>query len=242
MQGIINKFVTSVIKGKKVAAEGTLQVTFEVSESVSFKPGQYVFVKLPKLLYPDDRGGKRQFSINNPPSQSKILTITTRLSDSGFKKTLNELPIGSEVELGPIAGVFTLPEDTSEPLVFIAGGIGITPFMSMLSYIEETGKPYQITLVYSNRNQASSAYLKELGELTYTLPNLKLILTMTEDNTWAGEKRIIDAKLIKEYFPNLNDNMYMVVGPPAMVEGVEKALIEAGVNEENIETENFTGY
>lgn len=227
---------------KKEVAEGTSQVTFEVIKPVIFKPGQYVFVNLPKLHYPDERGARRQFSINNSPNHPNHLTITTRLSESGFKKTLNELSVGSEVELGPIAGVFILPEDTSKPLVLIAGGIGITPFLSMLSYIKEEALPYNVTLLYSNRNQASSAYLNELEELADTLPNLKLILTMTEDNLWTGEKRMINSAFVKEYFPNLNDNLYMVVGPPTMVEAVEKVLKEVGVEEDNIETENFTGY
>ena len=230
------------IVNKKVVAEGTLQVTFALSEPVSFKSGQYVFVRLLKLLYPDDRGGRRQFSINNPPSQSSILTITTRLSESGFKKTLNELPIGSEVELGPIAGVFTLPQDMSKPLVFMAGGIGITPFLSMLEYIKGQNLSYKITLVYSNRNQASSAYLPHLQELAKSLPNYKLILTMTDDNNWQGERRKIDAGFITEYFPNFNDYGYMAVGPPGFVEAAEKSLIEAGVVQENIKTENFSGY
>ncbi len=228
------------IKNKEFVAVGTLRVTFELNQSVSFKPGQYVFVNLPKLNYPDERGSKRQFSINNSPSQSNILTITTRISNSGFKKTLQELPEGSEVELGPIAGIFTLPENPLKPLVFIAGGIGITPFLSMLEFIKETRKPYQITLLYSNRNQSSTPFLEYLQQ--FTIPDFKLILTMTDDSNWKREKRIINSEFIKEYFPDVNSNLYMVVGPPAMVEGVENALIKAGVREENIIKENFTGY
>src|SRR3989344_6943178 len=91
---------------KKEVAEGTLQVTFEVSEDFTFKPGQYIFLTLPKLNYPDERGPSRQFSICNDPSEKNQIIITTRMSESGFKKTLNELPIGSDVELGPIAGAF----------------------------------------------------------------------------------------------------------------------------------------
>ena len=91
---------------------------FEVSEPFTFKAGQYVFVNLPKLNYPDDRGPRRQFSIVNSPNQKGIIVVTTRLSDSGFKKTLNELPIGTEVELGPVAGVIvgvTEPDGVDSP-------------------------------------------------------------------------------------------------------------------------------
>ncbi len=230
------------ITDKKEVAKGTLSVTFEVNEPFTFKPGQYVFVTLPKLNYPDDRGPRRQFSINNSPNQKGIITITTRLSDSGFKKTLNELLIGTEVQLGPIAGIFTLPENITKPLSFIAGGIGITPFMSMLRYISEEALPYQITLVYSNRDQSSSAYLREIQSLAKLISNFKLILTMTEDSNWAGEKRKVDANFIKEYFPEVNANLYMVVGPPGMVGAVVESLRKAGIEEENINVERFTGY
>lgn len=217
-------------------------VTFQVQEPFSFIAGQYCFVILPNLLYPDDRGGKRHFSIVNSPNQKGIITIATRLRDSGFKKTLNELPIGSEVSLGPIAGAFTLPDNTQRPLVFIAGGIGITPYMSMLWYIKEESLPYKITLVYSNRNQSSTAFLEELQNYPLPPTTYNLILTMTDDPNWQGERRKVDAKFIKEYFPNVNANFYYVVGPPAMVDPVQRSLLEAGVDISNIKIENFTGY
>lgn len=230
------------IINKKEIATGTLQVTFQVSENFSFLPGQYVFVQLINPPYPDERGNRRHFSIVNSPDEKGIITIATRLRDSGFKKSLKELPPGSTVELGLISGSFTLLEDTSKPLVFIAGGIGITPYISMLRYVSERKLPYDITLVYSNRDQASTSYLEELQNYQLPITNYQLILTMTEDPTWAGEKRRIDAGFIKEYFPDLNSNTYFVVGPPPMVEAVQKALLEAGIGIENINSENFSGY
>ncbi len=230
------------ISDKKELAQNTLQVTFKLNQQVDFKPGQYIFVTLPQLKFPDDRGTKRMFSINNDPSVIDHITITTRLSDSGFKKTLNELPLGTDVELGPIAGAFVLPDETVKPLVLIAGGIGITPFMSMLRHIAKEKLPYQITLIYSNRNQASAAYMDEISNFQFLISNFKLILTMTDDPSWMGEKRKIDSKFIKEYFPNFNAYLYMVVGPPGMVSALEKALLDAGVFPENIKKENFTGY
>lgn len=221
--------MTGKITDKKEIATGTLQVTFQVSENFSFLPGQYVLVR---LINPPDQ---RYFSIVNSPDEKGIITIATRMRDSDFKKALKELPLGSTVELGPISGSFVLPEDTSRPLIFIAGGIGITPYISMLRFVNERKMPYDITLVYSNRDQAGTAYLEEVKKF-------KSILTMTEDPAWAGEKRRIDASFIKEYFPDLNSNTYFVVGPPPMVEAVQKALLEAGVEINNIKIENFTGY
>ena len=227
---------------KREVAKGTLQVTFKIDEPFSFIAGQYCFITLPNLLYPDDRGGKRHFSIVNSPNQKGIITIATRIRDSGFKKTLNELPLGNEANLGPIAGAFTLPQDFKRSLVFIAGGIGITPFMSMLRYISEENPPYHITLIYSNRDKGSTAFLEELKLLATKLTNYKLILTMTEDPNWEGEKRRVDVAFIKDYFPDVNSYSYFVVGPPPMVDAVQRALLEAGVDITNIKIENFTGY
>lgn len=230
------------IKSKEEVAKDTLKVVFEVKEKFTFKAGQYCFVTLGHLNYPDERGEKRQFSIVNSPNEKGIITITTRLSESGFKKTLQELPIGSEVQLGPIAGVFVLPGHSEKPLVFIAGGIGITPFISMLRYVSEEKLPYNVTLIYSNRDQSSTAYLEEVQNYPLPTTNYQLILTMTNDPNWNHEKRMVDASFIKDYFPEVNAQYYMVVGPPGMVEAVKKALFDAGVNQDNIRAENFTGY
>lgn len=212
---------------KKEMATSTLQVTFQINEHFSFKPGQYISVTLANT--------KKYFSIVNSPDKKGIISIATRLRDSDFKKALKKLPIGTRVELGSIFGSFVLPKESSRPLVFIAGGIGITPYISMLRYVAERKLPYKITLIYSNKNKASTVFLQEVENFKFKISNFKLLL-------WQGEKRKIDAGFIKEYFPSINSYNYFVVGPPAMVEAVQKALLEAGVDIENIEIENFTGY
>lgn len=232
----------AILKSKEEIAKGTLMVTLVLDEKPEFKAGQYFFLTLPKLFYPDERGLRRHFSIISSPNEKGILAMATRLSDSGFKKTLQELPIGSEVEAGPIAGVFVLPESFNQPLVFIAGGIGITPFMSMLRYAQEEKLPANITLIYSNRNQAATAFLKELQDLSKKIPNLKLVLTMTEDENWQGENRMVDASFIKDYTSNLQNPYFFVVGPPPMTDAVLGELKEIGVEDQNIKIEKFTGY
>lgn len=231
------------IQDKKAITKGTLQVTFEIGdEQFTFKPGQYAFITLVNPKYPDERSNKRHFSIVNSPNQKGIITIATRIRDSGFKKSLQELPNNSAVEIGPIAGGFILPMDNNRPLVFIAGGIGITPFISMLRYVSEKKLPYNITLIYSNRDKDSTAYLEELQNYHLPTTNYQLILTMTEDAAWNGENRRVDTQFIKDYTKDLQNPFYFVVGPPAMVDAIQKALLEAGVGPENINIENFTGY
>lgn len=232
------------IKEKKEAALKTLYVIYEVlGKGEDFTPGQYFFVTLPKLHYPDEKGNKRHFSIVNSPNEKGILSNATRLRDSGFKKTLNELKIGDVVEVGPIAGSFVLPEGSKRPLVFIAGGIGITPFMSMLKFATEEKLPYKITLIYSNRDQSSTAFLEDLQNLSKNNPNIQIVFTMTQDDTWQGEKRRVDSQFIKEYTGSLKKPLYYIAGPPEMVQATINGLHEAaGVNQEDIKEENFSGY
>jgi ferredoxin-NADP reductase len=205
-------------------------------------PGQFALISLTNPPYQDDKGSDRYFSINNSPSQNQKITITTRLSDSAFKKSLNEMPLGTELEIKSIDGNFILPRDQIKPLTFITGGIGITPFMSMLRYIRENDLSYSLTMFYFNRTQASTAFLSELQKLSQEIKNFHLILIMTDDETWPGEKEKVTTELIKKYLPNWTDNTFMMAGPPGMVEGVSKTLSEMDIKKENIITESFTGY
>jgi ferredoxin-NADP reductase len=232
------------IKEKREVAKGTLLVTFDLlGEEVDFTPGQYFFVTLPDVGYEDERGLRRHITVVTSPNQKGVLGFATRMRESAFKRSLSELPVGAEVEVEPPKGTFALPEDASRPLVFVAGGIGITVFRSMLRYIQEERLPYRLTLIYSNRDRDSTAFLDELRELENEIPNLRLILTMTQDPDWEGETRKIDSDFFKDYLvEDLNQYTFLVAGPPAMTEGMQKALAEAGVKEENVIAERYSGY
>jgi ferredoxin-NADP reductase len=234
----------ATIKEKQEVAKETLLVTFDLhGEEIEFVPGQYFFVNLPDVGHQDERGLRRHITVVTSPNEKGVLGLATRLRDSAFKRTLRELPVGAEVDVEPPKGKFVLPDDTSRPLVFVAGGIGITVFRSMLRFIREEGLPYRVTLIYSCRDRASAAFLDELQELERELPNFRLILTMTDDPGWEGETRRIDAEFFKSYLgENLNDYTFMVAGPPGMVEGMQSALAEAGVEEENAIASRFSGY
>jgi len=236
--------VRALIKEKQEVAKGTLLVTFDLlGEEVDFRPGQYFFVTLPGAGHEDDKGLRRHISVVTSPNERGVLGLATRIRDSAFKRTLAELPVGTEVDVEPPKGQFALPEETSRPLVFVAGGIGITVFRSMLRYIREDRLPYRVTLIYSNRDRESTAFLDELRELERELPDFRLVLTMTEDAGWDGEARRIDAGFIEEYLgEGLNGFTFMVAGPPGMTEGVQQALEEAGVEEENLIAQRFSGY
>jgi ferredoxin-NADP reductase len=234
----------ATIKEKREVAKGTLLVTFDLlGEEVDFMPGQYFFVTLPDSGYQDEKGLRRHISVVTSPNDKGVLGLATRMRDTAFKRTLAELEVGSEVDVEPPKGKFVLPDDTSRPLVFIAGGIGITVFRSMLRYIAEEQLPYRVTLIYSNRDRESTAFLDELVELERELAGFRLVLTMTDDPGWDGESRKIDARFFEEYLEgDLNQYTFLVAGPPGMTEAMEKVLGEAGVKEENVIAEGYTGY
>jgi ferredoxin-NADP reductase len=232
------------IKEKRKVAKGTLLVTFDLlGEEVDFAPGQYFFVTLPDVGYQDDKGLRRHITVVTSPNEKGVLGFATRMRDSAFKRSLGELQVGAEVKVEPPKGTFALPEDASRPLVFVAGGIGITVFRSMLRYIQEERLPYRVTLIYSNRDRESTAFLDELQELAQEIPDFRLILTMTQDPGWDGETRKVDSQFFEDYLDeDLNRYAFLIAGPPAMAEGVQKALQEAGVQDENVIAERYSGY
>lgn len=232
------------IKEKREVAKDTLLVTFDLlGEEVDFKPGQYFFVTLPDVGYQDEKGLRRHISVVTSPNEKGVLGLATRMRASAFKRSLGELPVGTEVEVEPPKGRFALPEDPARPLVFVAGGIGITVFRSMLRYIVEEGLPYRVTLVYSNRDRESTAFLDELRELEGENANVRLVLTMTQDPGWTGETRKIDARFFRDHLGDqAAESTFLVAGPPAMVDAVVEALAAAGVEEANVVAERYSGY
>jgi ferredoxin-NADP reductase len=236
--------VRARITEKQEVAKGTLLVTFDLlGEEVDFTPGQYFFVTLPDGGHQDDKGLRRHITVVTSPNEKGVLGFATRMRDSAFKRTLRELPVGSEVEVERPKGKFALPDGTSRPLVFVAGGIGITVFRSMLRYIQKERLPYRVTLIYSNRDRESTAFLDELRQLEQALPDFQLILTMTQDPGWEGETRKVDREFVKDHLDgDLNRYTFLVAGPPAMAEAVQKALREAGVQDENVIAERYSGY
>jgi len=233
------------IAEKREVAKGTLLVLFDLlGATVDFAPGQYFWVTLLDPPYDDERGPRRHFSVVTSPTDQGVLGFCTRLRESAFKRSLVELPVGTEVEVEEPKGSFVLPAETDVPYVFIAGGIGITVFRSMLRYISHEGLGHRVTLVYSNRDRASTAFLDELEELSAKSDGrLRLLTTMTDDANWTGETRRIDADLLRDHLvDDLAAHRYLVAGPPPMVEGVTGALAAAGVPDDRVAADRFSGY
>src|SRR3954462_8826668 len=180
----------ATIKEKREVAKGTLFVTFDLGgEDVDFAPGQYFWVELLDPPYEDEKGARRHVTIVTSPSERGVLGLATRIRDTAFKRSLEELPEGAEVEVEEPKGTFVLPEPGGLPLVFIAGGIGITPFRSMLRFMADTDRDDPVVLIYSNRDTESAAFLHELRELEQQLSGLTFVPTMTGEPDFEGETR-----------------------------------------------------
>ena len=229
---------------KQEVAKGTLLVVFDLlGEEVEFTAGQYFFVTLLDPPYDDERGARRHFSVVTSPNEQGRLGVCTRLRESAFKRSLAELPVGAAVEVEEPKGSFLLPEDANRPYVFIAGGIGITVFRSMLRYIAEEHLPHRVTLVYSNRDRESTPFLEELSELERASANFELVLTMTEDGSWNGETRRIGPELLRDHLSDdLRSYTYLVAGPPSMVDSIVATLQAVDVPEERLFADRFSGY
>jgi ferredoxin-NADP reductase len=236
--------VRALIAEKREVARETLLVVFDLlGREVDFRPGQYFWVTLLDPPYDDEKGPRRHISVVTSPTERGVLGLCTRLRDTAFKRSLRELPVGTEVDVEEPKGSFVLPEETDRPYVFIAGGIGITVFRSMLRYIADEELPHRVTLVYSNRDRESAAFLDELVELEGALPNLRLVLTMTDDAGWEGETRRIDAAFLRDHLGDeLGSSTYLVAGPPAMTQAMEQVLRDAGIPDEQVRADGFSGY
>jgi ferredoxin-NADP reductase len=234
----------ATISEKREVAKGTLFVRFDLlGEQVDFRPGQYFWLTLLDPPYDDEKGPRRHISVATSPNERGVLGLATRLRETAFKRSLAELPVGTAVDVEPPKGEFVLPAETDLPYVFIAGGIGITVFRSMLLYITEQRLPHRVTLVYSNRDRESTAFLDELTELQREHDNIDLVLTMTDDEGWDGETRIVGPELLRDHLDgDLAGYRYLLAGPPGMVEAVTGSLQQAGIPEDHIRPERFSGY
>jgi len=185
------------------------------------------------------------FSLANPP-YSKDLMIATRLRDTAYKHTLQDLPKNAMLSLRGPYGSFTLHNNSDVPAVFLTGGIGITPVRSIVLQAAKNKLPHHIYLFYSNHRPEDSAFLEELAEIENTNPYYKFIGTMTNmaqsQKNWSGETGYINHEMLSKYLQDLKRAIYYISGPATMVNSMRETLNSAGVDDDNIRTEEFAGY
>lgn len=198
-----------------------------------FYPGQYLDIKL-KFEDKDQRGQTRAFTIASSPSE-EFLMLTTRIGISDFKKVLRELKPGQTISSSHPVGTFIL--DETEPAVFIAGGIGITPFRSMIKYALDYKLDTPITLIYSNSDN-NFIFKKEFNKWQKQLPNFQVIYHISKVKGRLN-KQLLE-KIISTFY--LLPSTFYLAGAPAMVVDFAKILTELGIDEVDIRTDAFDGY
>ncbi len=210
-------------------------------QAFSFQPGQYCLVEFSVDGTADDRA----LSIANFSDQGDSLLFATRLSESPYKKTFNTLQAGDPVSvMGPM-GDFVYDENATYT-VMLAGGIGITPFKSMIEYACAQKPNHRVILLYANSTVEEIAFRQELEQLDTDHPNFTLVNTLSNlknrAKTWQGHTGRIDEALIRQYVTQPETAQFFICGPPAMVSGMEELLSTMGLSKERIQAEKFSGY
>lgn len=236
---------TVTLTERRLVAEGTMAFHFDKPAQFVFAPGQFVDLTLLQPSETDAAGNTRTFSIASAPQES-TLTVATRLRDTAFKLELQRIPIGASLRMEGPFGKFVLHPDQTRPAVFLAGGIGITPFRSMVVHAALQRSPQRLVLFYSNRRPEDAAFLEELQALQETNPRYTFVGTMTEPEksslVWQGETGYINAALLAKHLVNVDKPIYYVVGPPGMVGALRTMLKDAHIDDSDIRTEKFAGY
>lgn len=237
------------LKGKKQIAEGTMAFVFEKPEGFRFKAGQHIRMTLINPPETDSEGNSRFFSIASSPQDPDLL-IAMRMRDTAFKRVLRRMQTGEKVliqiMLDAPHGAFMLHDDTSKPAVFLIGGIGIVPAFSMIKDATERKLSHTVYLFFSNRRPEDAPFLDDLQNLAKQNPNFKLVATMTKPEKsaqlWPGETGAINYSMLTKYVDDLQSPVYNIAGLPEMAGAMRKLLADAGVNEENIRAEEFSGF
>jgi ferredoxin-NADP reductase len=223
---------STTITGIKLVAKNTYELAVERPANYTFAPGQYTQVQLPILTHPDPKGSSRQFSIASAPDETATLRFVFRHTGSGFKETLIKTQPGDHITIENAAGSFLLPVESTQQHIFIAGGVGIAPFMSVLQQLVLDGRLGSGALMYGNQAPDQAAYISFLR----TLKSINRHFTLEE----------LYKKPTPELFAKRAERcvgaVWWVVGPPPMVATAVHGLQRTGVHPNQIRSESFTGY
>ena len=218
---------------KKQETPNVFTFIFKPETPLAWTAGQFLNYKL-EDPQPDERSTRRFFSIASAPFEENI-QITTKFvpgDGSTFKRDLQKLEVGDSIEANGPSGEFII-DDPQKEYIFIAGGIGVTPFRAILKDLEHNNLHPKITLLYANRDN-NFVFKDEFTELLEKDTNLSI--------HYFVDPQRIDETAIKQYVPNLLTSVFYVSGPEPMVEAFEKMLAQMGVLDENIKRDYFPGY
>jgi ferredoxin-NADP reductase len=223
------------LRGREELAEGTMAFRFAKPAGFAFKAGQSAnFTLIDPPAEPNS--ARRTFSLASAPFEDELVIATRMREGSHFKRALKALPTGAKVRLAGPLGNMTLHEDAARTAVFIAGGIGITPFRSMLLQAEHDRLGHRLLLAYSNRRREHAAFLEELQALERRNERFRLLAAMTDTDGMLNEEKL------KRFAGEAASPVYYLAGPPAMVEAMKAILAQNGVHADDVRSEEFYGY
>jgi glycine betaine catabolism B len=218
-----------------------------------YTAGQFAFFDIGGV-YNDPKGPIRHFTISSSPTENFIM-FSTRIRDSPYKNRLLTLEEGAKVKVRGPEGQFVLHQDYSKPAVFLSGGIGVTPFRTMIKYATDKQLPVKIVMFDSNRNLSNILFKTEFDDWAGINKNLKIIYTISEvdrheqtlpsSNDWKGEHGRINKAMILKYVDTnvLNNSIFYICGPPSMLKAMQALLQEdLDIPKDRIKVEEFTGY
>lgn len=244
MATVTTSHMVPLIKREEIA-EGTMAFHFGKTPDFQFRPGQTIDMTLLDPPESDAEGNIRTFSIASAPFDGDLM-IATRMRDTAFKRVLRKAELGLKVKVEGPSGSFVLHRNAEKAAVFLAGGIGITPFLSIIRHAGHDKLPHRLYLFDSNRRPEDAPFLELLSDAQKQNPNFHLIATMTEmdksKREWKGETGFIDKAMLMKHLPALQGPIYYLAGPPGMVTAMRAMLTEAGADEDDIRTEEFAGY
>ena len=235
---------SSPLLERKFVAHETLSILVRRPEAFEFRAGQYVDLTIFGAPHRDALGPTRSMSIASPPGAGH-LEFVMRVRGSAFKRNIAEVPLGTEVMIeGPMDDLRFAPDDREH--VFIAGGVGIAPFLSILRETSARGDDLSGTLFYANRRPGDALYLEELERTACTIAGLRIVPTMTADRDsiegWAGERERPGAALLRKHLSELVGPAYYIAGSPMFISHLRRVLLAEGVSDVDIGLEMYAGY
>ncbi len=206
-------------------------------QRVNFTPGQYCLVSI--IGSEEHKGTKKPFTYANSPTKNYVELTIKRIGE--FTSTMHNLGVGDRLLLdGPRGELLNFDETVEEDVVFLAGGSGITPFISAIRYAVDLDLENHMTLIFSNRTKEDIIFEDELKEINQ-MEKFNIVSTLSDDwpEDWDGETGIIDREMVTKYVDKPGEKIWYICGPPPMIDAMNELLQNLDVPETNVRYENW---
>jgi len=238
------RYPSKLIEKRPIAA-GTMEFRLEKPAGLHYRAGQYFDIFLRKPAPDAEKSSYAHgFSFASAPCEPHIAAATRLRSGSAFKNALRALPDGSDLEIEAVWGDFTLRKDTSRPVVFLTGGIGVTPVRSMVAQATHDRTQHGLTLLFANRTPADAPYVDDFRQFARDNPNFTFVqaYTRTAADDPGAERGRITTDMIRRHVADVQAPVYYISGPRAMVAAMRDLLDGMQIDADDIRTEEFDGY